>query len=260
MKNHLRTTVAFLLVLLFVMSVSHFELYAQKKFEGYWQVETITKSTLPMQPAKKIEQQKNFYKNGKMKTVNLTDKKTTIFRFDKGLAWTIDHKNKTYYEMFFDQMGMGMKNAMSESMKDMDHEEKEMMKKMMGNKAGSLFGNSGSLAISFEHTGKTRTIKGYKCHQVIMNLGGKPMMEMWLTNKYSLGDDFLKIYQKMGLIKGEIPKDSKLKGFPILTKMDMGMGKMETETTVTKIVKTKVSESEFEVPRGYKKLDNPIDF
>jgi len=144
----------------------------------------------------------------------------------------------------------------------MDPEEKEMMKKMMGNKAGSFFGNGGSLAISFKHTGKTKTIKGYKCHQVVMNMSGEPMMDMWLTNKYSLGDDFLKIYQKMGLIKGEIPKDSKLKGFPILTKMNMnmGMGKMETETTVTKIVKTKVSDSEFEVPRGYKKLDNPMNF
>ena len=127
---------------------------------------------------------------------------------------------------------------------------------------GSMFGQGGALAISFKHTGKTKTIKGYKCHQVIMNMGNEPMMEMWMTKKYFLGDDFLKIYQKMGLIKGEIPKDSKLKGFPILTKMNMnmGMGKIETETTVTKIVKTSVSDSEFNVPRGYKKIDTQMEF
>ena len=66
----------------------------------------------------------------------------------------------------------------------------------------------------------------------------------------------------MGVIKGNIPKNSKLKGFPILTKtkIDMGMGKMESETTVTKIVKTSVSDKEFELPKGYKRLENKMDF
>jgi len=240
-------------------------IFAQKKFEGYWETTTNSKSTMAMAPKKNNEKQKNFYKAGKIKNVNLTENKTTIFRFDKDLMWDINHNDKTYNEMTFDQMQMEMKNAknkMVEAMKDMDPQQQEMMKKMMGNKMGTMLGQSETPMISFKNTGKKKTIKGYNCSLVIMYMGEDPLMEMWMTNKYNLGDDFIKIYQKMGVIKGKIPKNSKLKGFPILTKMkiDMGMGKMESETTVTKIVKTSVSDKEFELPKGYRKIENSRAF
>jgi hypothetical protein len=265
MKNHSIKVTIFFLVMFFVLSVINVNVFAQKKFEGYWESITKSNSTMAMVPKKDNEKQKSFYKSGKMKNLNLTDNKTMIFRFDKGLTWEINHNDKTYYEMTFEQMQAGMKNAknkMAEAMKDMDPQQKEMMKKMMGNKMGSMFGDSDTPMISFKNTSKKKTIKGYNCTLVLMYLGKDPMMEMWMTDKYNLGNDFVKIYQKMGVIKGNIPKNSKLKGFPILTKtkIDMGMGKMESETTVTKIVKTSVSDKEFELPKGYKRLENKMDF
>jgi hypothetical protein len=265
MKNHLTKVTIFFLVMFLVISVINVNVFAQKKFEGYWESITNSKSTMPMAPKKDNEKQKSFYKPGKMKNLNLTDNKTMIFRFDKGLTWDINHNDKTYYEMTFEQMQAGMKNAknkMAEAMKDLGPKEREMMKKMMGSSAGAMFGDGDTPLISFKITGKKKTIKGYNCTLVLMYLGKEPMMEMWMTNKYNIGDDLIKIYQKMGVIKGNIPKNSKLKGFPILTKMtiNMGMGKMEEETTVTKIVKTSVSDNEFELPKGYKRLENKMDF
>jgi hypothetical protein len=265
MKNQLRSVIIFGVSLLFVFSILNLSAFAQKKFEGYWESEIITNSTMPMQPKQKTEQQKSYYKEGKWKNDNLTDKQTMIFRFDKELAWTINHNDKSYYEMTFEQMQQGVqkaKGAMADAMKDMDPAQRERMKKMMGNKMGGVFGEEGMPAISFEQTGKKKSIQGYDCHLVIMKLGEDPLMEMWLTNKFNIGHDFIKTYEKMGLFKGDMPTNFDLKGFPIYTVMDtnLGMGKMKTETTVKKIVATSVSDNEFDLPRGYKKLERPMAF
>ena len=152
---------------------------------------------------------------------------------------------------------------MLEAQKSGDKEKTdEQMKKMMGNKIGGMLGNEGLATISFKNTGKKKSFQGYDCHMVLMKLGEDPMMELWMTDKYNIGDDFIKTYQKMGFFKGDMATNFNLKGFPIYTvmDMDMGMGKMKIETTVTKIVATGVSDNEFEVPKGYKKIENPMAF
>jgi hypothetical protein len=67
----------------------------------------------------------------------------------------------------------------------------------------------------------------------------------------------------MGFMKGKLSDDAKkINGIPLATKMtiDMGMGKMDSETNVTKLVKTSVSDSEFEIPKGYKKEKSGMPF
>ncbi len=265
MNRHFKKAIIYVTMLLFVISFLSLAAFAQKKFEGYWESQIVTDSSMPMQQGKKTEQQKSFYKFGRWKNDNLTNQQTMIFRFDKELAWTINHKDKTYSELTFDQMQQGMKkakSAMAEAMKDMDPAEREQMKKMMRDKMGGMMGEEGTLAVSFEPTAKKKTIQGYDCHLVIMKMGDKPMIEMWLTDKFNIGDDFIKTYQKMGLFKGDVATNFNLKGFPIYTvlDMDMGMGKMKTETTVIKIVSTSISDSEFELPKGYKKIEHPMAF
>ena len=134
----------------------------------------------------------------------------------------------------------------------------------MGDKLGKMFGgDEGGFNITINRTGKKKELLGYDCEQVFLNLGETPMMEMWITNKYSMGNDLLKVYQKMGFMKGDLPDDAeKIQGIPLATNMtiDMGMGKMESESKVTKLVATSVSDSEFEVPKGYKKKDSGMPF
>ena len=259
MKKLTKNNVIILLLVFFTVFAFKADLFAQKTFEGYWESETISQSNFSAKKAPKtINMQKIYYKKGKMKIVDFSDNSTTIFRLDKGLSWEIDHNNKTYSEMRFEDMEKNLKAAkteMAQKIQELSKEDQEMMKKMMGGKLSKML--EGKMpTVSFKNTGKTKTINGYKCSQVLMYLDNEPLMEMWLTPKYNMGDDFIKIYQKMGFIKGEVPAESQLKGFPIYNKMEMnmGMGNMVSETTVKKIVPTKISDSEFEVPKGYKKI------
>lgn len=262
MKNQFRNNLSLFVCLLIFYLIANDLTWAQSKFEGYWEAETIQNSTFPGQPAKKIEKQTVYYKSGNMKIKDLTDKTDMIIRLDEGYSMTVDHNAKTYTVIKFEDMEKGMqqaKSGMAEQMKKMSPEEREQMQKMMGGKMGAMMGGE-MPQISFKSTGKSKTIQGYNCSQVLMYLGGDPFMEMWLTKKYTLGDDFLKIYQKMGFIKGQLPKDSDVKGFPIYSKMemDMGMGKMDSETTVVKLVPTSVSDNEFAAPKGYKKIESKM--
>lgn len=256
-----------LIIGFFSLILLNANVFAQKNFEGYLEQTTVRISDMPMQPPKVTENEKIFYKSGKFKTSNLTTGKDMIFRFDKELSLTVDHKDKSYTEITFAQMQEGMdkmKSAMKESMKDMSPEERKMMEKMMGKNLGKMFGGQEpAIEMSVKRTGKKKTILGYNCELIYLNINDEPMMEMWVTDKLSMGTDFLEVYEKMGFMKGNLSDEAKkINGIPLANKMtmDMGMGKMESETTVTKVVKSSVSDSEFEIPRGYKKKESGMPF
>lgn len=267
MKKSIASMIVYLLVTVFVFVFSIDQLFGQKTFEGYLEQTTIRKSNMPMQPPKVTENEKIFYKSGKFKTSNLTTGKDMIFRFDKELAWTVDQKDKSYTEITFAQMQEGMdkmKSAMKEQMKDMSPEQRQMMEKMMGKSIGKMFsGDEPAIEMSVKRTGKKKTILGYNCELVYLNLNDEPMMEMWITDKLSMGNDFLEVYEKMGFMKGKLSDEAKkINGIPLATKMtkDLGMGKMESETEVTKVVKTSVADNEFVVPKGYVKKESGMPF
>lgn len=255
-----------ILLLIFVLSGISTTLLAQQKFEGYWEQQTTRVSTMPMQPPKVTESEKTFYKPRKFKIMNLTTGKTTIIRMDKELMWTVDNNNKTYTEVTFAQMQDAMqstRSALKEEMKDMSPEEQKAMEQLMGKKLGPMFGEEATLDLSIERTGKQKTIMDYDCEQVILKLNTKPVMEMWLTDKYTMGTDFFELYQRMGLIKGKFNEEAKkVQGLPLASKVkiDIGMGKIESESLVTKLVATAVSNSEFEVLKDYTKKKMGMTF
>ncbi len=264
--NYCRKSAIYFLILVFAISLSVTNLSAKGKFEGYWITKTYQKSNLPGQPKEQTTDQKVYYKDGKMKMVDQKKNEITIIRLDKEVSWTISPDSKRYREMKFSDVEQGMKQmqeAMSEGMKDLSPEERQQMQKMMGERFSKMF-NQQTPTVSFESTGKKKKIQGYDCHQVILSVNSEPMMEMWLTDKYDLGDDFVEMYKKMGLIKGELPENiDEVRGFPIYSKTEISagpMGTIETETTVEKIVPTSVSDSEFEVPKGYKKVETEMPF
>ena len=256
-----------LFVIVIVLAIFIGQSEAQKLFEGYWEQTMNSKSTIPGTPANNIEKQKVFYKTGKMKMVNLEKDEIMIIRVDKELAWNIDKKKGTYTEMKFADMQEGMKqvgDAMKKKqseMKDMPPEQRAMMEKYMGKKMMGMMGDEGGMKISFKKTNETRTINGYKCYKVLYITNEEPLMEMWMTDKYQLGSEFIHLYKKMGMLKGELPEEAKnIKGFAIqsVVNMDLGMGKMESVTTVDKIVPQSISDSEFELPNGLKKIEMPM--
>lgn len=254
------------MVVAVAISISATGVVAQKKFEGYWEQQTVRKSTMPMQPKEAKENEKTFYKSGKMKMMNLTTGRTTIFRFDKELVWTIDEKNKTYMEMTFAEMQQGMdqmRSEMKKEMKGMSADERKMMEKMMGKKMGGMFDEEGEFEITVNRSGKKDKILEYPCEQIFLLINKEPLMELWVTDKFNLGTEFLDVYQKMGFVKGKLSDEAKkIRGIPLLTKMSMnrGMGNMDSESRVTKIVETSVANQEFDVPGGYKKQQSQMPF
>jgi uncharacterized protein YbcI len=267
MKKSILSMFICLLFTIFTLIFLTDQLLAQKNFEGYLEQTTIRKSSMPMQPPKVTENEKIFYKSGKYKSMNLTTDKDMILRFDKELSWTIDHKNKSYTEMTFAQMQEGMnkmRSAMKDQMKDMSPEQRKAMEKMMGKNLGKMFGGEeSSFEITVKRTGKNKTILSYNCEQIFLNLNNEPMMEIWVTDKLSMGNDWLDVYEKMGFMKGKLSDEAKkINGIPLANKItfDMGMGTMESETEVTNVVKTSVSDSEFEVPRDYVKKESGMQF
>ncbi|MFZ5516092.1 MAG: DUF4412 domain-containing protein [Candidatus Zhuqueibacterota bacterium] len=238
--------------------------FAQKQFEGYWEQDAIRPAMPFNTKSTTTEKEKTFYKTGKFKIENLTTGLIIIFRFDKEVMWTVDTKKKTYTEMTFAQME-AMKNSMAssmqEQMKNMSDEQKQMMEKMMGKKFKSMMtGDPADLEIQVTKTGKSKTLLGYSCDEVLLKLNEEPMMEMWITNKFRMGQEYLDLYKKMGFMKGEYTDEvKKIQGIPLASKttIDAGMGKMEVSTTVTKIVEQSVPNSEFDLPAGLKKTEHP---
>jgi len=240
-------------------------IFAQKTFEGYW-LQT-TKSNSPYDENSEGEEestQRVYYKNGKMKIEDQERGEIVIIRMDKEVTWMINKEKGTYNEMHMAEMKAQMAKAdeamkqMQEQFKNMPPEQRKMMEQMMGDNIKNMASGEG-LKISVKKTNERKKINGYDCHKVVFYSGDQPMMDIWLTDKYNLGDAFAKSYAQLGLIKGDLSDATKnMKGFPIRseTKMDAGMGKkIESTTTVTKIVPTSVSDSEFELPKGLKKTE-----
>ncbi|MBD3287766.1 hypothetical protein GF337_03090 [candidate division KSB1 bacterium] len=241
------------------------QIYAQETFEGYW--EQTTKSNSPYQTFSKSkgdEAQRVYYKNGKMKIEDKDGGNVVIMRLDKEVTWMIDKKKGVYTEMTMSDMKAQMNKAneamqkMQKQMEDMPPEQRKMMEKMMGDKMKSMASGEG-MNITVKKTDETKTINGYNCRKIVYYSGDEPIMDIWLTDKYQLGSEFVKSYAQMGLIKGDLSEATKnMKGFPIKSEMQMdaGMGKkIESTTTVTKIVPTSVSDSQFELPKGLKKTE-----
>jgi len=258
------TRLAALAIILIAIAGNAPHLFAQKQFEGYWEQDAIRPAMPFNTKSTTTEKEKTYYKTGKFKIENLTTGIIMIFRFDKEAMWTVDTKKKTYTEMTFAQMEAmrnSMSSAMKEQMKTMSDEQKKMMEKMMGNKFKSMMsGDPADLEIQVTKTGKSKTLLGYSCEEVLLKLNEEPMMEMWITNKFRMGQEYLDLYKKMGFMKGEYSEEvKKIQGIPLASKttINIGTGKMEVSTTVTKIVEQSVSDSEFDLPAGLKKTEHP---
>ena len=257
----------FILIISLTCMMVTMPLYAS--FEGFWTSQSITKSSGMMFGGNqdKIEKQTTFYKKGKMR-IESDDGEIIIIRPDLELSWQINKTEGTYTEIKFAEIKSGMdmvKNMMeSEEMqnalKDMPPEQREMMEKMMG-KSKKHKSKGLSMDIKVVHTGKTEKVNGEKCEIVKVMSGDKTMMTFWMAKNFDMGRDIYKQYEAMGIFSKASNKEfAKLKGFPMKTVTNMGFGGMSTNvtSTVTKIKKTRVSDKKFELPKGFKKLENPM--
>jgi hypothetical protein len=199
-----------------------------------------------------------------------------IFDLKSGDMTVIDSKKKTYYvitQKDMDDMAAMIKEQMNspemkraqEQMKNLPPEQRKKMEEMMG----------GMFAVEVQKAGTSRTIAGYRCDNWTVTIGQFSRSEQCLTTELKLPEQLWTGYKKyydslksMMSAMGPMAKgmDSmreqmrKLKGFPLAnTTTTTVIGHKSISTSeVTAISRGPIPASAWQVPAGYKKVDNPM--
>lgn len=197
---------------------------------------------------------KGYLKPTKLKSISDEEGSGIIIRSDKELIYVIHAKDKTYSEMTFKEfeghiakMNEQMKQ-MQEQLKNVPPEQREMMEKMMG-------GMMAEKEYQLKKTGEKKKIAGHTCEKILLYEGDKEAGELWMTKDIGSMKDYAKDWSKLmdKLVQGPMAKVyrklAELDGFM----MQFTMG--GTASTTTKLEKRSISNSEFEIPEGYKKVE-----
>lgn len=152
---------------------------------------------------------------------------TMIYRRDRGMMWVLNDHAKTYFEVVLSD-----EKANRESPSDQGSEE----------------------GPEPQRTGKTRTILGYACDQVLVKTG-EVETEFWGTKQ--LGE----LARTMSHVFGDGSADegspwgdeiTKMGYFPLVAKTRL-QGKVLESMEVTRIARKAVPAAIFEIPEGYRK-------
>lgn len=162
-----------------------------------------------------------------------------IVRADKGVAWTIMPEKKAYMEMSLAEL------------------------EKMASMGMAMMGDNASMKMTFKKTGEEKKINDWNCYQVT---GESQIMkqEMWLTEDLPFGkEQFYKFYKdmpEMRKIAEGLNNAEDIKGYPVYTETEMNMMgmKIQSSSELLKIRKEEISDDKFELPAGYKKMENPM--
>ena len=199
-----------------------------------------------------------------------------IVELKTGQMTVIDGRNKSYFVITrqdLDQMRAKMQDQMNspemkraqEQMKNLPPEMRKKMEDMMGGMAA---------AIDVRKTGTTRKIAGYNCENWSISVGQMSKTEQCLTSELPLPAqawdayrDFAQSMQSMmaagPMAKGLAQMREKfkdMKGYPLAaTHTSSVLGRTSrTSSEVTEIKKGAIPASAWQIPAGYKKVDNPM--
>lgn len=228
----------------------------------YWE----SKVTGGPQPGERLS--KSYAMPKKFKTVE--ENGSVIMRLDKEVMWQVRDQDRKYTEMTFaemEQMGRQSSAMMDKAMGDMEKqmaslppEQRAMMKKMMGNATPPGGGGSDAPA-EVRNTGEKETISGFACTKYIIDAGGQ-QTSVWATRDVKEFEGMRKDWEAFSArMMAMMPRGNKnlgaafakIDGFPIRTEMGQGL-----TTTVTKVEKRPIADSEFEVPAGYAREKNAM--
>lgn len=223
-----------------------------------------TTTTYPDQ--KKEMHERSSYMPGMIRQDNLTDNVVVVFRLDKQLIRTLIPDEKSYSELTFQDMD-NMRKKMSGQMEDrmkklneqmasMSESERKQMEEMMGGKMKHVM-KGGTIDVTT--TGKKETIAGFSATEYLVTKDGEEFAHVWASkdvpNFAGMNADMKEFIARMASM---MPKNGgpfgeglkKVEGFPMIIDIK-GLMKMK----VTKVEKKNTSQSEFDVPPGFKKED-----
>jgi len=220
------------IVLMFSALFTH-SVFAQK---GYYMEQRMQSSGTMGHPAKE-QIQKTWLSDVAIRVEG--SKTTTIFRFDKHIAWLLRPDKKEYMEITTEQMQAMAEMGMS------------MLKKDKNNQ------------FTVQKTDETKTINKWKCYKVISE-SSTMKQSIWLTEDLPFGKEiYYKYFKHMPKLKELaelIYNNEDIKGFPVLTEMEMNvMGiQVKSSTELIKIHEERMNPALFELPSGYSKIAHPM--
>jgi hypothetical protein len=208
--------------------------------------------------------------------ISQPDGNEAIFDPKGGQMIVMDGKKKTYYvvtkkdmdaqaAMIQEQMNSPEMKKAQEQMKNLPPDARKKMESAMG----EMF------AVDVKKTGTSRTIAGYKCENWNVTIGQFSKSEQCLTNELKFPVQAWDMYRgyadsmkSMMTAFGPMARSmttmqeqmKKLKGFPLAnTTTTSVMGHRSVSSSeVTSIKHGAIPASAWEIPAGYKKVDNPM--
>lgn len=216
----------------------------------------------------KTRTEKMYYIPKKFKSES-EDGNAMILRLDKQVLYSVNGKEKTYWEMTFEEMEAMMKKSgakmddamakMQKKLESMPEAQRKMVEKMMKGRIPSKESDDSNIEVT--NTGEKKSISGYSCTKYVMKQDGKELMTIWATKDAKpfeeMRKDFEEFQKRMMamnpmMMKGIVAKMSTIDGFPVETELGKGM-----KHVVTKIEKRSTPASAFEIPAGYTKVKPP---
>lgn len=234
-----------------------------------------------------VVHQKIYVQDKRVRIEDLETGKVILIQFDRELLFELDTKKLTYTEDDFrslrilqgqkemqskqaaPQRAVGMEAARAQLQKmteGLPPERKAFMEQMMMRQQSTLQGNGTAGAtsdISVKEANETKTINGFSCRRVKVVRGNKKIMDMWLTTEAGPKNYFTHIIETLRLFEPEVTKAVKtIDGFPIKQTYRVQTGPFVgiiQSVEVSKIQETTLSESLFELPKGYTKAGNKAE-
>jgi len=236
-------------------------LLASNAFAGW-----VIKQAAQYEKEAKEEQTLYFQKN-KVKFVHKDA--SMIFNVDEGTMCFVKPDNKQYWCGTPQEMRKAIEDAtksmMEEQMKNVPPEQREMMKKYM-EQAQKKETPKKEISVKVKKTGDKATVAGYSGTKYRILVDGKLTEELWIAPKITIGTEIdRKKWEKMQKAMAEIggaeagysaseeyldvmEEGGVIKSIAYYEKDAKGV------TVATKIEKKKIPASEFQVPKGYKKV------
>jgi hypothetical protein len=199
-----------------------------------------------------------------------------ILDLKTGQITVIDGRKKEYFVVTrqdMDALKAKMQQTMNspemqkaqEQMKSLSPEMQKRVQGMMGAAAGS---------VEVKKTGTTRKIAGYNCDNWTVNVGPSKSEQCMTTElpvpvqTFDAYRDFAEGMKSMMASMGPMAKGmgdvaaklKEMRGYPLATTSSMSfMGRSSSSSSeVTEVKKGAIPASAWEVPAGYKKVENPM--
>ncbi len=250
---------------LFAFCLENTPLFSQT-FEGFWEQKALVTSQLPVL-GKKVEKEDHriFVTSWFLKTVDLNDGRTNIFDYRKQKLFRIDPAQQTVSEITFSDFEALMKRnwekieyankRFREKLKNMDPQQRQMAILFLGGDPETPFNFHPK--IQMRKYPDQKRIAGFTCTHLEVLADGRSFWDGYWTEDIRLPRAPVEIFRQFGYFPFDLPpKLRHFKGFPMETKIDiqLGVARVFSTATVTRVVPKKISLTEFHIPDNFRKV------